>query len=91
MSTHNIVLTDEQASFIAALVGSGRYQNSSEALRDGVRLLQDVTARREAEIEAIRSGLIEGVLEANEGTFASGSGKEAINRAFARAKERTAE
>ncbi|MEJ1993108.1 MAG: type II toxin-antitoxin system ParD family antitoxin, partial [Maritimibacter sp.] len=39
MTTRNVVLTDDQDDFVKALIASGRYQNASEALRAGLRLL----------------------------------------------------
>lgn len=54
MPTRNVVLTDQQEKIIQTLVASGQYQNASEVLREGLRLL----ARREAEdrgkLEALR-------------------------------------
>jgi antitoxin ParD1/3/4 len=38
--TKNVVLTDHQASFVENLVVSGRYQNASEVLREGLRLIE---------------------------------------------------
>ena len=40
MPTRNVVLTKHQEKLIETLVGSGRYQNASEVLRDGLRLLE---------------------------------------------------
>ena len=37
MPTRNVVLTKRQEKLIETLVGSGRYQNASEVLRDGLR------------------------------------------------------
>lgn len=34
--TRNVVLTERQEALIEALVTSGRYQNASEVLRDGL-------------------------------------------------------
>lgn len=45
MPTRNVVLTDHQAGVVEQLVASGRYQNASEVLREGLRLVE----RREAE------------------------------------------
>jgi antitoxin ParD1/3/4 len=45
MPTRNVVLTDHQAHFVEQLVSSGRYQNASEVLREGLRLVE----RRESE------------------------------------------
>ena len=39
MPTRNVVLTPNQAEFIEQMVASGRYQNASEVLREGLRLL----------------------------------------------------
>lgn len=40
MPTRNVVLTDHQAHFVEQLVASGRYQNASEVLREGLRLVE---------------------------------------------------
>ena len=78
MATRNVVLTEPQSKLIDDLVASGRYQNASEALRAGLRLLE----REEAELRELRARLTRGVLEARNGAFAPGSGEEAIRRAF---------
>ena len=57
MPTRNVVLTAQQAEMVEALVRSGRYQNSSEVLRDGLRLLQRREAEESAKLEALRSAL----------------------------------
>jgi antitoxin ParD1/3/4 len=41
MPTRSVVLTDHRAKLVERLVASGRYQNASEVLRDGLRLLED--------------------------------------------------
>lgn len=41
MPTRNIVLTDQQAQFVEQMVASGRYQNASEVLREGLRLVYE--------------------------------------------------
>ena len=40
MPTRNVVLTERQSSLIDTLVKDGRYQNASEVLRDGLRLIE---------------------------------------------------
>jgi antitoxin ParD1/3/4 len=54
MPTRNVVLTEQQAALIERLVHSGRYQNASEVLRDGLRLLQQRDAEHQASLEALR-------------------------------------
>lgn len=40
MATRNVVLTEHQDKLIAALVKSGQYQNASEVIREGIRLVE---------------------------------------------------
>jgi antitoxin ParD1/3/4 len=54
MPTRNVVLTDQQATMIERLVSSGRYQNASEVLRDGLRLIQQRDAEDRARLAALR-------------------------------------
>lgn len=82
MVTRNVVLTDAQDELVQALVASGRFQNVSEALRAGLRLLE----QQEAGLVEIREGLKQGLLQAETGELAEGTGSEAIARAFARAR-----
>lgn len=82
MPTRNLVLTDEQSAFVDALVASGRYQNASEALRAGLRLLET----DEAASAALRARLTRGLAEADAGDLAPGTGADAVRRAFARAR-----
>lgn len=51
-----ITLTDQQDSWVKAQINDGRYTNDSEYIRDLIRREQE----RSAEIEAIRTALIEG-------------------------------
>jgi len=85
MPTRNVVLTEQQEIFVGKLVETGRYQNASEVLRDGLRLLEDRVQRREAELVDIQAGVIAGLDQVERGEFAEGSGEEAIERAFKRA------
>lgn len=83
MVTRNVVLTETQDQLVQALVASGRYQNVSEALRAGLRLLE----QEEAQIAGIRQGLLEGLAQARAGKLAEGSAEEAIRRAFRQARD----
>lgn len=85
MVTLNVVLTDAQSEFVDRLVASGRYQNASEALRAGLRLLE----RDEAELSDLRTRLTTGLEQARLGDLAEGSGEDAIRRAFSAARSGT--
>ena len=54
MPTRNVVITDHQATMIEELVKSGRYQNASEVLREGLRLLEQRDANFQARLIALR-------------------------------------
>lgn len=84
MVTRNVVLTDAQSELVDRLVTSGRYQNASEALRAGLRLLE----REETELGELRARLVTSLGEARRGDLAEGSGEEAIRRAFSGARQR---
>lgn len=82
MATRNVVLTETQDELVQALVSAGRYQNASEALRAGLRLLE----QEEAGAMTIRAALRDGLVQARTGELADGSGVDAVRRAFARAR-----
>ena len=84
MATRNVVLTDAQSDLVNRLVSSGRYQNASEALRAGLRLLE----RDEAELSELQARLTAGLEQARSGDLAEGDGEQAVRRAFATARAR---
>lgn len=59
---------------IGSLVKGGRYNNASEVVREGLRLLEDRERLRELQVEAIRRSIAEGrradVLLSEEEVFA---------------------
>ena len=67
MPTRNVVLTTQQAELVEKLVESGRYQNASEVLRDGLRLLQRRELEETAKLEALRGALDEAEAAVAEG------------------------
>jgi antitoxin ParD1/3/4 len=54
MPTRNVVLTERQENLIEALVQSGRYQNASEVLREGLRLVESREIEEARKLEALR-------------------------------------
>lgn len=60
MPTRNVVLSQHQHEFVNALVKSGRYQNASEVLREGLRLLERDDAEETAKVAALRRVAEEG-------------------------------
>lgn len=69
MPTRNVVLTDRQAGMVDHLVASGRYQNASEALRSGLRLVEREEAESRARLKALREAARLGIADAKAGRF----------------------
>jgi len=67
MPTRNVVPTAEQEKLIETLVGSGRYRNASEVLRDGLRLVEQRQADEAARLEALRDAARVGVAALDRG------------------------
>ena len=59
----SVSFTPEQAAFLASCLKTGRYQSTSEVIREAVRLLQDEQALRAAELERARALILEGALQ----------------------------
>jgi antitoxin ParD1/3/4 len=69
MPTRNVVLTERQENLIDALVQSGRYQNASEVLREGLRLVEDHEVAAATKLEALRAAVHVGVADFGRGAF----------------------
>ena len=69
MPTRNVVLTERQEQLIEALVQSGRYQNASEVLREGLRLIERREAEEAAKLTALRQAAVLGLADLEQGSF----------------------
>ncbi|MGC2774853.1 MAG: type II toxin-antitoxin system ParD family antitoxin [Bradyrhizobium sp.] len=69
MPTRNVVLTDHQEEVIEALVESGRYQNASEVLRDGLRLIEQRESEEAARLDGLREAAQAGFNALDRGEF----------------------
>jgi antitoxin ParD1/3/4 len=71
MPTRNVVLTDHQAHLIDSLVSSGRFQNASEVLRAGLRLIEREETEAQARLEALREAARAGLSDVSAGRLRS--------------------
>lgn len=83
MPTRNVVLTDYQADLIERLVASGRYQNASEVLREGLRLIEGRDADERARLQALRDAARVGIVDIEAGRFRTLETPEALERHLA--------
>ena len=67
MPARNVSLTDHLAEFVDQNVSSGVYQNASEVVRAGLRLLEQSQQERAAKLEALRSAVRVGLEAAERG------------------------
>ena len=69
MPTRNVVLTYHQTQFVEQMVACGRYQNASEVLREGLRLVERRESEDEARLLALREPASVGLADLAAGRF----------------------
>lgn len=80
MPTRNVVLTEKQEKLVERLVSSGRYQNASEVLREGLRLIETRDAEERARIQALREAAHIGIADIEEGRLRTFDSPAALRR-----------
>ena len=60
MPTRNVVLSDHQHDLVETLVQSGRYQNASEVLREGLRLIEERERVETVKLKALQQAARQG-------------------------------
>lgn len=69
MPTRNVVLTDRQAELVERLVREGRYQNASEVMREGLRMVEDKEENAKARLKALREAARIGIADIESGRY----------------------
>jgi antitoxin ParD1/3/4 len=78
MPTRNIVLTNHQTQFVEQLVSSGRYQNASEVLREGLRLIQQREKEQATHLQALREAITVGIEDIENGRYTALDGASSV-------------
>jgi antitoxin ParD1/3/4 len=60
MPTRNVVLSEHQQDFVEKLVQSGRYQNASEVLREGLRMVEERERIEAAKLKVLKQAARKG-------------------------------
>lgn len=69
MPTRNVVLSERQQQLVETLVQSGRYQNASEVLREGLRLIEERERLEEAKLKALKQAARLGWADVSAGRY----------------------
>lgn len=73
MPTRNVALSDHQQQLVETLVKSGRYQNASEVLREGLRLIERRERMETARLQALQATADKGWNDVNAGRYTDSS------------------
>ncbi|MCF6367892.1 type II toxin-antitoxin system ParD family antitoxin [Rhizobium halophilum] len=69
MPTRNVVLTDHHQQMIDRLINEGRYQNASEVLREGLRLVERREELEAAKLHALKQAATAGFSDIDSGRY----------------------
>ena len=69
MPTRNVVLSEHQHELVETLVHSGRYQNASEVLREGLRLIEERDRVEEAKLKLLKQAARQGWSDVSAGRY----------------------
>ncbi len=89
MPTRNVVLTDHQTALVESLVKSGRYQNASEVLREGLRMVEQREAEDSLRLQALRSAAQVGAADIDSGRFTEHSSRQDIRTLISSIADKT--
>lgn len=76
MATRNIVLTDHQSQVVDHLVASGRYQNASEVLRAGLRMVEEAESYYITKMKDLKAAIDAGQKDVESGKIRAFTGDE---------------
>jgi antitoxin ParD1/3/4 len=82
MPTKNVVVTERQAKLIDRLVSSGRYQNASEVLREGLRFVEQQERIDKAKLKALREAVQVGIDDIEAGRYRDFDSFDDLDRHF---------
>ena len=80
MPTRNVVLTEHQAALVESLVACGRYQNASEVLRDGLRLIETRETEDSLRLEALQNAVQVGLADSAAGRYTDFNSSESLTK-----------
>lgn len=82
MPTRNVVLSDHLADLVSRLVESGRYQNASEVVREGLRLVESRETEEKLRLKAMREAANIGVADIEAGHYRTFDSRESLRESL---------
>lgn len=82
MPTQNVNLPEHQAEFIRHRIKSGRYQNASEVVRAGLRLLEEYEEEYQLKLERLRAELQKALDDREHGRYIDINSEEELDAYF---------
>ena len=79
MPTRNVVLTEHQAALVEDLVAGGRYQNASEVLREGLRLVEQRESEDSLRLQALKTAVQAGLADSAAGRYTDFHSSESLS------------
>ena len=86
----SVALTPHFESLTQRLVASGRYNNVSEVIRDGLRLLESRSQEEAAKLVALRGAIETGLADLENGRYTTLNTPQEINNLVRQAGQRAA-
>ena len=84
MPTCSVVLPEHLAKLVKNLVESGRYQNASEVIREGLRLLERREEEERLRLRAIREAVNVGVADMAAGRYSTFETRESLRKGLSK-------
>jgi antitoxin ParD1/3/4 len=82
MPARNVVLTDHQAALVEQLIADGRYQNASEVLGEGLRLVEQREAEQADKLARLRAAVQLGIDDLEAGRYTTLTTREEFDAHF---------
>jgi antitoxin ParD1/3/4 len=80
MPTRNVVITEHQVDLVNDLVASGRCQNESEVLREGLHLIETRESEDALRLQALRTAVQVGLADSAAGWYIDFNSSESLTK-----------
>ena len=86
--SHSYVLGDHFEQFVADQVSSGRFEDASDVVRAGLKLLEEQERLRPIKLDTLRSEIEKGINALADGRFVEARGEDELKALFNHVKQK---